>query len=86
MDQLVDMLLDRARCLLPGPGDYALHQRQRDGASKLLGHLKAALGARDLLITAEELRQARNAIDQLTGQAGTEDMLDRLFAGFCIGK
>ncbi|NIJ15999.1 tRNA uridine-5-carboxymethylaminomethyl(34) synthesis GTPase MnmE [Sphingobium vermicomposti] len=86
MDQLVDMLLDRARCLLPGPGDYALHQRQRDGASKLLGHLKAAHGARDLLITAEELRQARNAIDQLTGQAGTEDMLDRLFAGFCIGK
>jgi len=25
-------------------------------------------------------------VDSLTGQAGTEDMLDRLFSGFCIGK
>lgn len=86
MDQLVDVLLEGARSLLPGQGDYALHQRQRDGASRLLHHLTAAQEARDLLITAEELRQARNAVDQLTGQAGTDDMLDRLFAGFCIGK
>jgi tRNA modification GTPase len=35
---------------------------------------------------AEELRQARDAIDRLTGRASTEDMLDRLFSGFCIGK
>ncbi len=86
MDQLIDILLDRAKCLLPGRGEYALHQRQRDGAAQLLRHVVAARDARDLLIGAEELRQARNAIDQLTGQAGTEDMLDRLFAGFCIGK
>ncbi|MDI1297432.1 MAG: hypothetical protein PSY12_16410 [bacterium] len=44
------------------------------------------MDAHDLLILAEELRQGRRVIDALTGQAGTEDMLDRLFAGFCIGK
>ncbi|WP_176592306.1 tRNA uridine-5-carboxymethylaminomethyl(34) synthesis GTPase MnmE [Sphingobium sp. EM0848] len=86
MDALVTMLLERAAKLLPGEGDYALHNRQREGVGQLHGHLLAAGQARDLLIVAEELRQARNAIDALTGQASTEDMLDRLFAGFCIGK
>ena len=86
MDALVALLLDRAATLLPGEGDYALHQRQRSGAERLHAHLLSAARTRDSLITAEELRQARAAIDALTGQASTEDMLDRLFAGFCIGK
>ncbi|APL95819.1 tRNA uridine-5-carboxymethylaminomethyl(34) synthesis GTPase MnmE [Sphingobium indicum] len=86
MDRLAFMLLDRAARLLPGEGDYALHQRQREGAARLHAHLTSAQGSDDLLIVAEELRQARHAIDLLTGRAGTEDMLDRLFAGFCIGK
>jgi tRNA modification GTPase len=53
---------------------------------QLHDHLDAAHGTPDLLVAAEELRLARAAIDALTGQAGTEDMLDRLFSGFCIGK
>ncbi len=86
MDRLVAALLERAARMLPGEGDYALHQRQRHSAELVKGHLRAAGTSDDLLIVAEELRQARNAIDALTGQASTEDMLDRLFAGFCIGK
>ncbi|BAV65220.1 tRNA uridine-5-carboxymethylaminomethyl(34) synthesis GTPase MnmE [Sphingobium cloacae] len=86
MERLVTTLLDRARGLLPGEGEYALHARQREGAALLHRHLMAAGEAHDLLILAEELRQARRAIDSLTGRAGTEDMLDRLFSGFCIGK
>jgi tRNA modification GTPase len=86
MEALVAMLLDRAATLLPGEGDYALHARQRDGVRALHEHLLAAGAARDLLVLAEELRLGRRTIDALTGQAGTEDMLDRLFSGFCIGK
>ena len=86
MDILVTTLLDRAAQLLPGEGDYALHARQRARVGELLAHVEAARHSDDLLIIAEELRQARRAIDALTGQAGTEDMLDRLFSGFCIGK
>ena len=40
----------------------------------------------DLLIAAEALRQARVALDRITGRAGVEDMLDALFGRFCIGK
>ncbi len=86
MDTLLSVLLKKAAALLPGEGDYALHLRQREGVSLLHHHLAAAVASDDLLVAAEELRQARRAIDALSGQAGTDDMLDRLFSGFCIGK
>jgi len=86
MADLVAILLERAAGLLPGEGDYALHKRQRDAASLVRSHLILADASHDFLIVAEELRRSRNAIDQLTGRASTEDMLDHLFAGFCIGK
>ena len=86
MDRLRSLLLERAAKLLPGEGDYALRARQRIHGETIAGHLAAALKASDMLIVAEELRGARSAIDRLTGRAGTEDMLDRLFGGFCIGK
>ncbi len=37
-------------------------------------------------ITAFELRQAVNAIDEITGKVYTEDILDRIFSKFCVGK
>ncbi|HKT77469.1 MAG TPA: tRNA uridine-5-carboxymethylaminomethyl(34) synthesis GTPase MnmE [Sphingobium sp.] len=86
MAQLVTLLLEKAAALLPGEGDYALHERQRIAVGELLDHLTAAAATRDLLIVAEDMRQARGVLDRLSGRAGTEDMLDRLFAGFCIGK
>ncbi len=86
MNALLATLRARAAALLPGEGDFALHARQRRHSAALLDHLHAAAHAHDLLVTAEELRLARRSIDALTGRAGTEDMLDRLFAGFCIGK
>ncbi|MEC3912872.1 tRNA uridine-5-carboxymethylaminomethyl(34) synthesis GTPase MnmE [Sphingobium sp. CR2-8] len=86
MDALVSALQMRAAALLPGEGDYALHDRQRQRVGQLLAHLEAASATGDLLVISEDLRQARRTIDALTGQASTEDMLDRLFSGFCIGK
>lgn len=37
-------------------------------------------------ITADLLRSASDAIGRLTGRVGVEDVLDRLFREFCIGK
>lgn len=86
MDDLIAELLQRAAALLPGEGDVALHRRQRDAIILLHACLRNASHVQDLLIIAEELRRARGAIDALTGRAATEDMLDSLFSGFCIGK
>jgi tRNA modification GTPase len=44
----------------------------------------ARLGAPEL--AAEHLRQVQNALGEITGAFGAEDLLGRIFANFCIGK
>jgi tRNA modification GTPase len=47
-------------------------------------HLNAAASALDLL--AEELRLAQNALNQITGEFSSDDLLGVIFSKFCIGK
>jgi tRNA modification GTPase len=44
----------------------------------------SGMGAGELL--AEELRQAQNALGEITGTFTNEDLLDKIFSSFCIGK
>ena len=37
-------------------------------------------------LVAEELRGAQQALSEITGEFTSEDLLSRIFAGFCIGK
>ncbi|MEO6013480.1 MAG: tRNA uridine-5-carboxymethylaminomethyl(34) synthesis GTPase MnmE [Devosia sp.] len=72
-----------------GGGAPALLSRERDLVALLAA--QAALdsflseGATDE-IAAEHLRQASLALERLLGRIDTEQVLDRLFAAFCIGK
>ncbi len=47
-------------------------------------HLAARAQALDLL--AEELRLAQNALNEITGEFGADDLLGVIFSRFCIGK
>jgi tRNA modification GTPase len=85
LKRLVELLQDRARDLLPVPGEVALNARHRAAIAAAAAALAEA-GATDLLIAAEALRTARAALDRVTGKAGVEEMLDALFGRFCIGK
>lgn len=85
MDALVDLLIARARAILPAEGEVALNARHRAALTEALESLRGG-GSPDLLIVAESLRHARVALDRVTGRAGVEDMLDALFGRFCIGK
>ena len=40
----------------------------------------------ELALLAEDLRLAARAIGSIVGAVGVEDVLDRIFASFCIGK
>ena len=86
LDALCDILLERAGELLPREGEVALNSRHRALLSECYKALLDAAAATDPLIIAEELRTARFAVDRITGRAGVEDMLDRLFATLCVGK
>ena len=44
------------------------------------------VAAADVVLGAEELRYAAQAVGKLSGLIDVEDVLDAVFKGFCIGK
>lgn len=84
LERLREEMLREARRLLPPPDRAALNRRQKAILTEATQAL-AEVGD-DLLITAENLRHALSALDRLTGQTSTEDVLDALFGRFCLGK
>ncbi len=86
MDALVERIIARGRKLLPVEGEVALHRRHRELLAQAVALLREVERCSDPLVIAELLRGARNVLDRLTGRAGVEDVLDSLFARFCIGK
>ncbi|MCK5524957.1 MAG: tRNA uridine-5-carboxymethylaminomethyl(34) synthesis GTPase MnmE [Thiomargarita sp.] len=57
-------------------------QRARNAFITALNH--AQTDQSELL--AEELRQAQNALGEITGQLTTDDLLGQIFSTFCVGK
>jgi tRNA modification GTPase len=86
MDAFWAALDGLARTLLPPPDLVALNARQRELSGRAAAALDRAALQPDPLLFAEELRSAQRAFDAITGRAGVEDMMDALFARFCIGK
>jgi tRNA modification GTPase len=39
-----------------------------------------------LELAAEQLRQAQMELGEIVGESSNEDLLDRIFSSFCIGK
>lgn len=86
IDQLIALLMERSRQLMPREGEVAINRRHRSILDSCQLHLREAEESHDLLILSESLRQALKELDRVTGRAGVEDMLDMLFGAFCIGK
>ncbi len=79
-------LVQTAAAALPKPGEGALSERQHKLLSDARTALAQATEHADPLLTAESLRLARVAFDNLLGRTATDDLLDTLFGRFCIGK
>ncbi|MBA3961031.1 MAG: tRNA uridine-5-carboxymethylaminomethyl(34) synthesis GTPase MnmE [Chthoniobacterales bacterium] len=73
-----------------GPSAVAINLRHRDCLRRALeacDRAQAAVGQNlPSELIAVDLRDALQAVGEVVGQAGTEDILDSLFATFCIGK
>jgi len=85
LQPLTQALIDRAQTILPGEEQIALNRRQAIDIAAASGALTES-GGNDIVILADSLRRAREALDRVTGRAGVEDMLDALFGRFCLGK
>ncbi|KAJ1947388.1 tRNA modification GTPase gtpbp3, mitochondrial [Kickxella alabastrina] len=60
--------------------------RHREHLVRCMGHVDAFERCEDVVLAAEELRHAADALGRITGRVGIEDVLDALFTQFCIGK
>ncbi|WP_442679496.1 tRNA uridine-5-carboxymethylaminomethyl(34) synthesis GTPase MnmE [Sphingomonas sp. ASY06-1R] len=85
MAQLRGVLIERVKAMLPAAEAVALNARHRQLIAEAAAELNSATH-QDPILIAEHLRNARIALDRITGRAGVEDMLDALFGRFCIGK
>jgi tRNA modification GTPase len=84
---LRDRLASTARELTESSGPPPLTQaRHRAALGQAAERLAAAQIAELPELRAEDLRLALRALGRITGAVGVEDILDTLFARFCIGK
>lgn len=71
-------------------GTVSARQRHLEALARARCHVED--GARLLSegraseLVAEELRQAQRELGEITGEFSSEDLLGRIFSGFCIGK
>lgn len=87
LDTLLDAIQQRAAEAMGGDCALITRERHREGLTRCRDHLDRVLqGAALPELVAEDLRLAVRALGEVTGHVGVEEMLDRLFAGFCIGK
>ena len=70
--------------------EWAVSARHQDALRRMLEAMGVALGAMRagwaLDLVAADLRVAVQAVGEVVGKTGTEDLLDRIFSTFCIGK
>ena len=72
-----------------GEGAFMARRRHLDALRRTQAHVAAAHArARERAgeLLAEELRQAQQALSEITGEFTSDDLLGRIFSSFCIGK
>lgn len=90
MDSLLTLVQQRASDVMVDSGDAVLtrerHRRAFEDLAAALRRGEAAAAAGRDELAAEDVRLALRALGRVTGSVGVEDILDRVFSAFCIGK
>ena len=86
-DQLVKKIETQLQEMLPREGSAPLtRRRHREALESCLMHLDRAAKGSEIELIAEDIRLSTRAMGKITGHVDVEDILDRLFNEFCIGK
>jgi tRNA modification GTPase len=71
-------------------GGFSARRRHLDALARAAACIDAGsrqlAGAQAGELLAEELRQAQQALSEITGEFSSDDLLGRIFGSFCIGK
>ena len=90
LDQLRKLVRRRVMVVSePNPG-VVTHARHAEALRRAEDALGRATGALDdglpREVVAVELREASDALAEIVGEITSDDILDRIFSTFCIGK
>lgn len=84
---LVDRLTARiAEMFSQSRGPSPTRARHRAALESALTHIKRGITAQLPELAAEDMRQALRDLGRITGRVHVEELLDRIFKDFCIGK
>ena len=91
LQALRQRLLHEAGWQQASEGLYIARERHVQALLRVREHLEfaqlhLAAQAQSLDLLAEELRQAQNALNEITGEFSADDLLGVIFSSFCIGK
>jgi len=91
LDVLRSKLLEVAGWQSAPEGVYIARERHVHALRRVEAHLSSANDllaqqAQSLDLLAEELRLSQNALNEITGEFGADDLLGVIFSKFCIGK
>lgn len=90
MNELRELLKQKAGYQLPGEGSFIARQRHLEALARASEFLRQA--ANQLLqntgseLVAEDLRLAQKALGEITGEVTSDDLLGKIFSSFCVGK
>ena len=85
-DRLERVLAADLGAAAPGGAPPLTRARHRNALEQCAFALARFAEAREPELAAEDLRAAARALGRITGRVDVEDVLDAIFAGFCIGK
>jgi tRNA modification GTPase len=90
IDLLRDHLRERAGLSSSMEGGFLARRRHLDALERAARALDSAaiqlLEARQGELVAEDLKQAQQALNEITGEFTPDDLLGEIFSSFCIGK
>ena len=89
LDQLAQAILKKLGVVNASAGVEIINQRHAQElrtAHTAAEQAQALLLQRDLVIAANELRKAAEALGRIVGRVYSDDLLESIFSRFCVGK